>query len=567
MRPPTSQSQSAGKPLGLWLLLLAGCEFSPASAQAPIAASVYVNQYFELREHGVPTKYVFNGETRVARSIAPFSPKPQVQRITVQAGWNLRSLAVTATNALAQLDTPHTPSPVAAVYKWSPSAGTFLSVSPGETLPAGTVLWLRALTNASLSLSGNYPQPTNILLSAGGTFLASAGLQDWDLREALPSTTSLWKYDSGATRWHATLGEPFRAGADGPDHLGPGEALFVHSAAPVELKTPDSAWRVLYYHEDHLGSSACISDAQGRLVSETAYYPYGGERTATGSQAAGSYYAFARKERDAEHGLLNFDTRLLWSAAARFVRVDSLADKFKERSLSAPQALNPYAYCLNNPLALVDPDGREARVIMHGNNQITIQVAIQYVGPLATKENIARANKGIEKHWTGKVGRYNVKMEVVDPAKDPMLQPAVITLTSKDDNGKNLRSFVNVEEDTGRWNAKNPDFSWEAAHETGHLLGLDDRYTDDRWGNSVADKGWRGNMMAAVGGRPEERNIKELMQNTRFVYLRSKGGLAEHHRKVFDKSPEGVKAAAAENQAANERDMGIQMRAWQLNDR
>jgi len=522
----------------------------------------YVDQFFEVRDQQVPTKYVFNGETRVAQSVAPLSSRSIIQRLEVTAGWNLRSTAVTVSNVLEQFSAGHPTPPVNATYRWNPSSKAFVVMNNNDLLPAGTVIWIHCVTNTTLSISGAYSQPADLILLAGGAFIPSAGLEFWDLTNQLPATASLWKRVEN--QWETRLSTPLGSTDLIQQHIAPGEAAFLDLSEPLTLRAPDPGWRLLYYHEDHLGSAACISDAEGQPVTETAYYAFGGERQVSSTRKGRIDFGFTGKERDAEHGLLNFDSRLLWPGGARFIRVDSLADKFKENTLHSPQNLNPYSYCLNNPLAVVDPDGREARVINHGNGKITIQVAIQYVGPLATKANIARANKGIEKYWTGKFGRYNVTMKVLDPGQDPTLKPAVVTLTGKDEKGKYLRSFVKVAEDTGQWNPKDSDFSWVAAHETGHLLGLDDRYADKKGGGSVADAGWRGNMMATSGARVEQRNVDELLLTSGFMVLRAPktdpNAQVRHNRQVVDSTPES-------RAAANQRDMAIQMKAWELSDK
>jgi hypothetical protein len=48
------------------------------------------------------------------------------------------------------------------------------------------------------------------------------------------------------------------------------------------------------------------------------------------------------------------------------------------------------------------------------------------------------------------------------------------------------------------------------AHETGHLLGFKDRYSDNEMGLSVPHPGWEGNIMATTFGRVEQRNINAL---------------------------------------------------------
>ena len=60
--------------------------------------SLYIDKYFEVREHDAPTKYVWNGNTRVARVTGSLNTNVRVQRLRVHPGWNLCSLAVTATN-------------------------------------------------------------------------------------------------------------------------------------------------------------------------------------------------------------------------------------------------------------------------------------------------------------------------------------------------------------------------------------------------------------------------------------------------------------------------------------
>jgi RHS repeat-associated protein len=66
---------------------------------------------------------------------------------------------------------------------------------------------------------------------------------------------------------------------------------------------------------------------------------------------------FTSKERDAETGLDYFGARYMSSAQGRFTSADP--KQFNAKFLSNPQKWNKYAYTLNNPLALVDPDGRE----------------------------------------------------------------------------------------------------------------------------------------------------------------------------------------------------------------
>lgn len=66
---------------------------------------------------------------------------------------------------------------------------------------------------------------------------------------------------------------------------------------------------------------------------------------------------FTGKERDAESGLDYFGARYFSGAQGRFTSPDP--KQFNSKFISNPQKWNKYAYVLNNPLAAIDPDGRE----------------------------------------------------------------------------------------------------------------------------------------------------------------------------------------------------------------
>ena len=57
-----------------------------------------------------------------------------------------------------------------------------------------------------------------------------------------------------------------------------------------------------------------------------------------------------------------------------------------------------------------------------------------------------------------------------------------------------------------------------APHEIGHILGLDDRYSDKN-GRSVPDKGWENNIMGnSKSGKVEQRNIDGILKDAMKAY-------------------------------------------------
>ncbi|HUS07836.1 MAG TPA: RHS repeat-associated core domain-containing protein [Bryobacteraceae bacterium] len=119
-----------------------------------------------------------------------------------------------------------------------------------------------------------------------------------------------------------------------------------------------------YRHEDQLGSTRLVTQA-GAVVSRRDFFPFGEEIPANVTfgkrndvdgynQPTGFTQQFTSKERDAETGLDYFGARYFSGAQGRFTSPDLPANYL----VSLPQSWNKYIYALNNPLAIVDPDGQ-----------------------------------------------------------------------------------------------------------------------------------------------------------------------------------------------------------------
>jgi RHS repeat-associated protein len=99
-----------------------------------------------------------------------------------------------------------------------------------------------------------------------------------------------------------------------------------------------------------------MTDTNGALVEETAFYPFGIPRHEHRLRQIEEAYKFTQKERDRESGLHYFEARYLAGAISKFLSVDP---KYASTGSSQgdPQALNLYAYVRNNPLQYTDPMG------------------------------------------------------------------------------------------------------------------------------------------------------------------------------------------------------------------
>jgi RHS repeat-associated protein len=114
---------------------------------------------------------------------------------------------------------------------------------------------------------------------------------------------------------------------------------------------------VHYYFEDHLKTTDIVTAANGGILKESDYYPYGGEILIINNDS--NRYKFTGKERDTESNLDEFGARYYASSMGRFMTSDWAAKPVTVpyANFGNPQSLNLYSYVENNPTTMGDPDG------------------------------------------------------------------------------------------------------------------------------------------------------------------------------------------------------------------
>ena len=105
-----------------------------------------------------------------------------------------------------------------------------------------------------------------------------------------------------------------------------------------------------WYHTDHLGSSSWITDSAGNPVQHLHYLPWGEDFVNRRSTTWNAMYTFSAKEKDTETGYSYFGSRYYSSNLSIWLSVDPMSDKYL--------SMSPYVYCANNPVKLVDPNGK-----------------------------------------------------------------------------------------------------------------------------------------------------------------------------------------------------------------
>ena len=269
---------------------------------------------------------------------------------------------------------------------------------------------------------------------------------------------------------------------------------------------------------------------------------------------------------DEETGLYYFGARYYDPRTSVWQSADPILGKYlpagnrtRDRELAgtggvyAPINLALYSYAHSNPLTFIDPDGKDATVEIKGSN-LVISTTIYIYGSGASQNTANLFQSSIMGDWnkgwrytdaaSGKT--FDVKFDInvklynpSNPTAEPWFIPGAWNPFSTDNyinvDLSSPRSYVSGG-DEGVWRgagrggrplaSDNP-----APHEFGHLIGLDDRYTD----TGGARTGWSGNIMAepAGRGRAEQRNIDAILRNT----LQNYKGQSDYKTKIDESNP------------------------------
>lgn len=115
----------------------------------------------------------------------------------------------------------------------------------------------------------------------------------------------------------------------------------------IEIKTQNTLKQVIYYHNDHLGSTGVVTNESGDIVEETFYEPFGS--IISGGEL--TMFDYEGREFSELTGDYDFRFRKYDSSLGIFTQPDAGIQDIYD-----PQALNRYAFERNNPYLYVDED-------------------------------------------------------------------------------------------------------------------------------------------------------------------------------------------------------------------
>jgi len=128
---------------------------------------------------------------------------------------------------------------------------------------------------------------------------------------------------------------------------------------------------IFYFHPDHLGSTSYITTRNGSISQHVEYIAFGEVLFEEHSSSFSSPYLFNGKELDRETNLSYYGARYLDMKTSLWLNMDPLAiynpifeeefyfDGDHNNGIYNNKNLNGYAYCYQNPINLIDPNGKQ----------------------------------------------------------------------------------------------------------------------------------------------------------------------------------------------------------------
>ena len=135
-------------------------------------------------------------------------------------------------------------------------------------------------------------------------------------------------------------------------------------------------------------------------------------------------YTFSGKEKDVETGYGYFGARYYDSGLSIWLSVDPMSDKYP--------SMSPYNYCANNPVILVDPDGREVFLLgelanVSYNQLVNRAKKLNFsfdekTGKISADvkegEKLSKTEKHLLKAINDKKSKVNIQTVKADPGKE-----------------------------------------------------------------------------------------------------------------------------------------------------
>ena len=230
---------------------------------------------------------------------------------------------------------------------------------------------------------------------------------------------------------------------------------------------------IFYYHTNHLGSTAFVTDQNRNVTQGFLYAPFGEittEYAPSWQNGTLPKYSFNAKELDEETGMYYYEAR--YYKPPVFTSRDPMFEKYFW--------MTPYAYCANNPVKYVDPSGKEP-VDPRTGKQLKIKfynaAVYEYNDDIGTRKSF---DEKLYKHNTNNIkwkesNRMRSKLDGIWEGADPF--PLKKSLHYLDNASKKLlESFFPNNEDVTSNYVQGKCYYWQEVAKIGEYSYVDDIY-------------------------------------------------------------------------------------------
>jgi RHS repeat-associated protein len=212
-----------------------------------------------------------------------------------------------------------------------------------------------------------------------------------------------------------------------------------------------------YYHCDYLGSPRVMTDPLGNVIWRQDYYAFGGDYN---TSATGNTHKFTGHVQDAATGQYYAKARYFTTNNGRWSQPEPLLKGVPGKAfLVNPQKLNPYVYCLNNPLKYFDPNGLIVKVSQE----------------LKTYVERAMKSKAFRTMYKALDERKDIVYQIRDIERLRNSKEQIIngnTIFEKQGSSKNIFSYIRIgsESDEKSINERNARIIKTLGHEIWHAI-------------------------------------------------------------------------------------------------